>query len=93
MALTRTLLLGTCVNKGRKKGRNYSESRPCAYVRHVAFRDKLPTGSPGVPWGPPLGLFLNPQSVNSPDSSLLSAVGGKSSMLGFDAPQLFQLLL
>ena|SRR5215204_4006212 len=37
------------------------------------------------------GLFLNPQSVNSPESSLLSAVGGKSPMLGFAAPQLFSL--
>jgi hypothetical protein len=40
------------------------------------------------------GLFLNPQSVNSPDpvsSPLFSLFGGKSPMLGFDAPQLFSL--
>jgi hypothetical protein len=40
------------------------------------------------------GLFLNPQSTNSPDpvsSPLFSLFGGKSPMLGFDAPQLFSL--
>jgi hypothetical protein len=37
------------------------------------------------------GLFLNPQSLNCPDSSLLSTVGGKAPILGFAAPQLFSL--
>ena len=41
------------------------------------------------------GLFLNPQSTNSPDppvsSPLLNLFGGNSPMLGFDAPQLFSL--
>src|SRR5918911_5584799 len=40
------------------------------------------------PGGPPWGLFLNPQSKNS--SPLFPGCAG-TSMLGFDAPQLFSL--